>query len=330
MDLYDHNRIELYKEVPLSTPFAVNIEPTSFCNIRCNYCIHALSKKELEKENFELGNMSEDTFKLILEQLKEFPNKIKSITFGGIGEPLLYKKLPDMIKAVYESNLTNRINLITNGTLLNKELSLKLIEAGVSNIKISLQGMTGSDYKRICGVEIDCDQLIKNIDFLYQNRKDCSIGIKIADISLKENDEKLFYEIYGQMCDFINIEHIVPCFQEINYENIIEVGKHSSRYEIESKDINVCPLLFYRLNVFHNGKVSLCTTLGLSSPSMNVHNTTLLKIWNSEERKQMIITNLLGKRKTMKECVNCNLIYDYAYTEDNLDAYADEILKRIH
>ena len=38
------------------------------------------------------------------------------------------------------------------------------------------------------------------------------------------------------------------------------------------------------------------------SPSMNVHNTTLLKIWNSEERKQMMITNLLGKRKTMKEC----------------------------
>lgn len=330
INLYDHNRIELHKEVPLESPFAVNIEPTSFCNIRCNYCIHGLGKNQLDELGFKLGYMNESTFDLIIEQLKMFPKKIKSITFGGIGEPLLHDKLAEMISIIKENNITDKINLITNATLLTEDLSLKIINAGISNIKISLQGMSSLEYQKICGVKIDYDNLLKNITFLYKNKKDCLIGIKIPDISLNNQDEKLFYETYGNICDHINIEHIVPCFKEVNYEDIIEVGKYSSRYDIDKTNITVCPLLFYRLNIFHNGKVSLCTTLGLTSDNMNINNMSLLEIWNSNERKNMMVKNLKGDRTDMEACVGCNLIYDYSYSEDNVDDYSEIILERLN
>ncbi|MBR5316377.1 MAG: SPASM domain-containing protein [Lachnospiraceae bacterium] len=63
---------------------------------------------------------------------------------------------------------------------------------------------------------------------------------------------------------------------------------------------------------------------------MNIHKNTLLSIWNGKERERKIRKNLLGIMDAeMRLCENCNVKNDFAYNEDYLDPYVEEILKKI-
>jgi len=340
-NLYAHNRQYLHQVVPLDTPFSVNIEPSSYCNIKCVYCVHS-SREGLAalsySGNYSGGFMSEDTFRLLVDQLCEFPQRIKSITFGGVGEPLLHPNLPWMIARIKEKNITDRINLITNGIPLSESKAADIIEAGLTNMKISLQGINAQAYYDTCGCRIDFDHFLENIDFLYKHRRDCEIGIKIADISLyrgKSETEKLqaeeqYRELFGEKCDKLGIEHIVPCFDTIDYSKLEGMSGHKSRYDITERRAKVCSQPFYRINIMQNGCVTLCTMLGLHEDWMNIHQRTLKEIWDSEVRKRKLVKILQDiQDEELALCKDCNVKYDFAYEEDNLDPYADEIILKI-
>ena len=79
-----------------------------------------------------------------------------------------------------------------------------------------------------------------------------------------------------------------------------------------------------------NGSVTLCYFPGLHEEWMNVHNTTLREIWDSDDRKRKLVKALRNIRdKEMQECQKCNNMNDFAFEEDNLDPYVDEVMSRI-
>lgn len=78
---------------------------TNLCNESCVYCFRELKE----------GALSIDDNIKILHKLKGL--NTSSITFAG-GEPLLYQKLPLLMEECY--NLGIKVNLITNGSLLNE------------------------------------------------------------------------------------------------------------------------------------------------------------------------------------------------------------------
>ena len=340
-NIYAHDRQPLHKVVPLDTPFAVNIESSSYCNIRCSYCVHSSPESMAAlgfAGNYSGGFMSEETFQLILDQLCEFPKKIKCITFGGIGEPLLHKDLPKMIAQVKERNITERIHLITNGITLTEEKADAIIRAGLGSMKISLQGIDAQAYYDICGYHLDFKRFLKNIDYLYQHKGDCVIGIKIADIALyrgKNEDKKLqaeeqYKKLFGDKCDKLGIERIIPAFPTVDYSKVDVLSGHGSRYNITERNAKVCSRLFFHVNVLQNGSVTLCCCMGLHEEWMNVHNRTLKEIWDSDARKRKMIKALRDiQDDEMKVCQNCAIKNDIAFEEDNLDPYVDEILSRM-
>ena len=96
-------RVYLKDVLPLDTPFKIELEPTSACNFKCIYCRHSTVKI---KPQF----MSMEIFDRIILGLKKFPNKIKTLHFVGIGEPLLNKNIYEMMK----SGLEEKMFLILN------------------------------------------------------------------------------------------------------------------------------------------------------------------------------------------------------------------------
>jgi len=59
-----------------------------------------------------------------------------------------------MVKLAVEAKIADRVEIITNGLLLTPETSRKLIDAGITNINISVQGVSKERYKETCGVEL--------------------------------------------------------------------------------------------------------------------------------------------------------------------------------
>jgi len=114
----------------------VYIEPTNKCNLECRICIRNIWDEPL-------GEMSSATFARIVEGLRSF-SPPPTIFLGGFGEPLAHPEIVEMVAQV--KALGSPVELITNGTLLTKNLSKQLIEAGLDMLWVSLDGATPESY----------------------------------------------------------------------------------------------------------------------------------------------------------------------------------------
>jgi MoaA/NifB/PqqE/SkfB family radical SAM enzyme len=121
---------------PVTQLARVYIEPTNRCNLNCVTCIR-------NSWDEPLGEMSSAVFSRIVESLKTLPAP-PSVLLGGLGEPLSHPCIVDAVREL--KSLGSFVELITNGTLLSKDLSKRLIDAGLDMLWVSLDGATPESY----------------------------------------------------------------------------------------------------------------------------------------------------------------------------------------
>ena len=322
------DRIKLSEVVPLKTPFTLFVFPTTFCNFKCNYCGHSLGfEKMKEKYNFEPETMSLETYKRVIEQFKEFPNKLKMLSLTGHGEPLININLPQMIKIAKEADIAERIEIITNASLLTNETANALIDSGLDTIRISLQGLSTDKYNQVCGYNLDFNKFISNIRYFYRNKKQCNVYVKIMDVALDEGEEKNFYNLFSDISDRMYIEQCRPVYDGVKYSDKATVV--ADRYGRVHEKREVCPLPFFMLGVFPNGDVEPCDTIYKPVLLGNVYDNTLLNMWNGKKLREFQILHLKKQRCDNNRCAVCCAPDDVSHPEDNLDDAAEKIINRL-
>jgi MoaA/NifB/PqqE/SkfB family radical SAM enzyme len=121
---------------PITQLARIYIEPTSHCNLNCVTCIR-------NSWDEPLGEMDSTVFSRIIDGLKAF-SAPPNVFLGGLGEPLSHPHIVDMVKEL--KSLGSFVELITNGTLLAKDVSRQLIDAGLDMLWVSLDGGTPENY----------------------------------------------------------------------------------------------------------------------------------------------------------------------------------------
>lgn len=328
---YTKERQRLADILPLDAPFTLFVSPTHACNFRCFYCTHSKSNEELKKNNFYNGHLDYDLFLKITEDAKKFNGKIKRVLFTGLGEPLMNPKLPDMIAHMKECSIAGGYEIVTNASLLTHEMSDKLLSAGLTFLRISIQGLTAKKYKEITGVDIDFDELIENIRYFYEHKGSCRLYIKIMDTCFGENEtEQDFYDMFGGICDDIFIEHLVKAQPSMmdDYNESIESVK--TFYGDKSEERAVCPYAFYTLQIDSQGNTFPCPPLGFSEDFSlgNVKKQSVYDIWNSEKLYDLQMNLLKYGRASVKVCRECENYLCFTPKEDNLDNDGDILIKR--
>ncbi|MEL7624277.1 MAG: radical SAM protein [Clostridiales bacterium] len=336
---YSSNRQELYKLIPLDAPFNVHIEPSGLCNLRCNFCELTLSKEEMAKRKYHhYSMMSRQTMDIIVDQLQAFPQKIKTVSYFGCGEPVLNKDLPYLVGQLYEKRIAEKQFLSTNGVLLTSEMSESLISAteGGNNltIKLSINGFSNDSFKEIVGVEVDFKKYMEQLEYLYKIKRNARIIAKavttsfdVAGISKED-----FFNLFGDICDEIVVENTL-----INNESVEYKGKAKKNIKIIPTDlpenVQICPVPFYKLFVENTGDVSVagCSyCLEHKTFISNIREASLQEIWNSDFRKSFL-RDLLLKQYTglALKCKDCVYRRTTGTIHDFLDPYAEEILARL-
>lgn len=319
-------RHPLKEVIPLQTPYAAYLFPTNLCNFMCEYCGHSLGIAVMQKEyDFCAEQMTMDTYQRIIEQLREFPEPLKVISLTGHGEPLMNPALPEMIAYAKEKKVTERIETISNASLLTKELSDRLVESGLDCIRISLQGLSTEKYKRICKREIDFLKLVEEIRYFYQHRKQCKVYVKIMDIALEEGEEERFYQLFDPISDRMYIEQCRPVYSGVKKTEQLDCKE--DRYGREHAPRMVCPLCFYMIGVHPNGDVAPCETIYKPILLGNVYQDTLLRMWNGEKNREFQKMQLRKERFKNVGCARCCAPDDVAHPEDELDGIEIKDLK---
>jgi MoaA/NifB/PqqE/SkfB family radical SAM enzyme len=125
----------------LPLPRSIYIEPTSRCNEFCQQCPRTLLSREEDRD------LAFDDFRTIVDQ---FP-KLDRVVLHGLGEPLLNKDLPRMVRYLKDRGTYVLFN--SNGIALTERRGQALIDAGLDEYRLSMDGATRETYAKVRGVD---------------------------------------------------------------------------------------------------------------------------------------------------------------------------------
>ncbi|HEX4366144.1 MAG TPA: radical SAM protein [Rhodopila sp.] len=120
-------------------PVCLYLEVTNRCNLLCETCPRTF--EDLEPP----ADMSWELFTRIVDQV---PN-VARVVLHGVGEPMLVKALPRMIRYLKDRGTYVLFN--TNGTLLNPKKFQEIIDTGLDELRVSLDAADRASYAAIRG-----------------------------------------------------------------------------------------------------------------------------------------------------------------------------------
>jgi len=136
--------------VPL--PNELYIEVTNRCNSRCQTCIRTFQTLE------PLRDLTLEEFRHIVDQAPGLERAV----LHGVGEPLLNRDLPDMIRHLRSRPVPPHVLFNTNAFLLTPEMQESLHSADLSELRISTDAAHAALYAHIRGVDA-FDMMAENV-----------------------------------------------------------------------------------------------------------------------------------------------------------------------
>lgn len=126
------------------------LEATNRCNLRCKGCILYRGGWEPDRD------VTLDELITIADQLPT----LERVFLHGIGEPLLNDALLDMIRYLKQRHVYVLFN--SNGVLLDEQRRQGLIQAGLDELRISLDAASAQGYRRIRNSD-QFERVVENI-----------------------------------------------------------------------------------------------------------------------------------------------------------------------
>lgn len=287
-------RLEKVYDFPLFLVF----EPMWKCNLKCIMCCHS---------NPQNGSMEYDSrmpwnmYEKIMREAED--HHCPSLTIGGHCEPLLDTRLSEMVALAKKSGFVD-IMINTNATLLTKKVGKKLIENGLTRLRIGFDGAKSETYERI-RVGAKFEEVKNNILNFIELRKRSNSKLPIVRIScvhLSTNDLEIndFIKFWTPIVEYVSIQRYRP--HEITKE------RDSNKLEAGGNVIRTiqCSEPWERLYIRGNGDVHICCQPVYGPKLGNLKDYSLYEMWHSETANNL--RNAIKERDwdrvpTCKECM---------------------------
>jgi radical SAM protein with 4Fe4S-binding SPASM domain len=285
-------------------PMHIEIGITARCNHKCIFC--ALDFLE------HRGDMDTQT---MLDALKEMgENGVKSVMFGGEGEPLLHKDIALIVKKAKEYGLD--VAITTNGIFFDQE-KIEQCLPYLSWIKFSVDAGTPESYAKIHGTNETqffklFDNLKKAVEYKKQNNLKSTIGTQFLMIPENLNESILLAKKLSEIgVDYLSIKPYSHHPNSLN--NLIVNPEEYNKIEGDLKgfDTDNFKVFFrketikriqegnaypecYGLSFFclidAKGNVLPCN-LFYENPDFtygNLNEKSFIEIWEGEQRKKVL------------------------------------------
>ena len=173
-------------------PAKVYVEPTNACNLACATCVrHAWDEPE--------GFMAWDVFEAVVEGLAgresaaagRTPDAPGTVAFMGLGEPLLHPRFLDMVRLAKERGL--RAEVTTNALLLDEAMAAGLLEAGLDQLVVSIDGASAEAFGRVrSGASLErVVENVRRLDDHGGHNYGSSVRIGVEFVAMRSNVAEL-------------------------------------------------------------------------------------------------------------------------------------------
>ncbi len=291
------------------------------CNLRCIHCY---------QNHYNTNELSREKMLFIAETMENTLKKwrkIGRISLTG-GEPFTSKSnLVDLIEFFDNSEYFGRIGILTNGTLIDDSIAIKLARFGkLSEIQVSIDGSNARIHDQIRGTGSFL-QAVNGIKLL--KRYGFYVSIMFTLHKLNQNDVLNVIDLANELgVDAITIERVTPMSENdieklfISPENLHEIYNkiyHKKEKVEKNSDLKIrvsrplwtlinediggfCPVGFTSLCILHDGTILPCRRLEI--PLGNIFSDGIYKIWYTSD----VLWQIRNKKLLTGKCKECTLL----------------------
>ncbi len=220
-------------------PIYLEISPVGACNHRCVFCA-------VDYIGYKTNMLDVDMLKLRLEEMGRLG--IKSIMYAGEGEPMLHKRIHDIVTATKDAGID--VSFTTNATIMTDQFLNEALPL-VSWIKVSINAGTAKTYAAIHRTKVEefhkvIDNLKRAVAVKRTKKLDCVLGAQA--LLLTENAEEMGK--LAEICrDEIGLDYLVVkpysqhmyskthVYESIDYKQHLEMAQELESYN--TKDFSV-------------------------------------------------------------------------------------------
>jgi organic radical activating enzyme len=287
---YERNPVD---KVVDDYPPCIQIEPVSICNYRCVFCYQTDPKLSNPKYG-HMGTMSVDLFKEIIDQIE---GKVQAVTLASRGEPLIHKKIDEILAYMKGKFLASKIN--TNASLLTEAKAHAILQADLQTLVFSADSADVDSYSKL-RVRGDLTKVLKNVKMFHEiKEKHYPQSKMITRVSgVKVNEDQNIKDMTGFWGDYVDQ---VAFVQYNPWENVYDVDVNS-----EGK---ACTDLWRRMFVWWDGIVNPCDIDYRSELKVaNATNTNIMEAWNGASYSKLRDNHLNANRKECYPCDRCHFV----------------------
>lgn len=153
----------------VAPPVCLYLEVTNRCNLLCETCPRTF--EELEPP----ADMSWELFTSIVDQVPD----VARVVLHGVGEPMLVKALPRMIRYLKDRGVYVLFN--TNGTLLSPKKYQAIIDTGLDELRVSLDAADAKSFLAVRGKNF-FHRIVQNVRGFTAYQR--SVGGELPRVSL--------------------------------------------------------------------------------------------------------------------------------------------------
>ena len=226
-------------------PLYAFFELTYRCNLRCEFCAFGKLLEENSAASLRSGELSAAKICEIIDEIPGFT----LITFTG-GEPLIKEEFLDIVE---HAARTHRIHLVTNGTLITKEMAQRLMALRMKNfmgkglfwIGVSLEGGPYI-YQRLARKSDSFSRTIAGIKALQKYRIGhypvINLQVMIDQVNLTSlpSTIEMAHELGIKVCNFMvnnRQDHFNRLHQEKKWNEVVEIPILKERELRENLDL---------------------------------------------------------------------------------------------
>ena len=162
-------------------PVCVYLEVTNRCNLLCETCPRTFEALEPP------ADMSWDLFTRIVDQVPDVARAV----LHGVGEPMLVKHLPRMIRYLKDRGVYVLFN--TNGTLMRRAKFQELIDTKLDELRISLDAADAATYRLVRGKDF-FGRIVRDVSRFTALQKETGASTPLVSLwltGLKETIQQL-------------------------------------------------------------------------------------------------------------------------------------------
>ncbi len=288
-------------------PYAISVEPTTSCNLRCPEC-----PSGMRHFSRNTGMLNLDLFDKIMTQMSDH---LLYLTLYFQGEPYLNPSFFEFVKRASEHKIYTSTS--TNAHFLTDENARKTVESGLDRLIISLDGIGQKAYAsyRVGGRYRRVLEGIKNVVKWKKDLKSKTPHIIVQFIVFRSNEHQL--KDIKELCKELGVDELQFKTAQINdFEKgnlLIPSIEKYSRYKekpdgtwvFKNKFPNRCQRMWTSSVITWDGlTVPCCFDKDATYRLGNMRNSTFREIWRNRSYKNFR-KSVFTQRKQIDICRNC-------------------------